>query len=105
MKSGFISQGHSLGLQDPVNLLDQVWTTLHIALFLGQQPDSVLSVVNSVGFPRPLANQRRNRRWLASDVRTFFERRSQGEYPVGPTTPIDKSRAPKSLRMKNRKEH
>lgn len=96
------SQGYQMGLKDPVSLLDPVWTTLHIALYLGQQPDSVLSVVNATGFPRPLANQKRNRRWLSADVKTFFEKRSQGETPVIPSFPINKTLAPKSIRIKNR---
>jgi|APCry1669193181_1035450.scaffolds.fasta_scaffold02053_5 hypothetical protein len=102
MKSASTSQGYHLGVTDPVNLLDPVWTTLHIALFLGQQPDSVLSIVNSVGFPTPLANQKRNRRWLANDVKSFFERRSKGEYPTIPKTSADKSHTPKSIRLKHR---
>lgn len=91
-----------MGLKDPVSLDDTVWTTQHIASYLGQQQDSVLSVVNAEGFPRPLANQKRNRRWLSKHVKTFFEKRSQGETPVITTFPINKTLAPKSIRIKNR---
>jgi hypothetical protein len=79
MKSVINLQGYPVGLEDPVSFDDPVWTILHIALYLDVHPDSVLSVVNSYGFPTPLVNQRRNRRWLAADVKRFFEKRSQGE--------------------------
>jgi predicted DNA-binding transcriptional regulator AlpA len=83
--------------------MDPVWTTLHIALYLGQRPDSVLSVVNTADFPRPLANQKRNRRWLSADVKTFFEKRSRGTTTSVHSLSMDKSLAPKSVRIKNRK--
>jgi predicted DNA-binding transcriptional regulator AlpA len=102
MKSARTSQGYQLGLKDPVSLMDPVWTTLHIALYLGQSPDSVLSVVNTFGFPRPLANQRRNRRWLSADVKDFFEQRSKGQIEAMPSTPINTQQSPKSVRIKNR---
>ena len=89
-----------MGLKDPVSLDDAVWTILHIALYLGQKPETLNSVVNSFGFPRPLTNQKRNRRWLAEDVKQFFIKRSLGQLqePVGKR--IDKSQTPKSMRLK-----
>jgi hypothetical protein len=61
-----------LGLEDPVRLEDAVWTVLHIAMFLGIKPTAVLPIVNSNGFPVPLTNKKRDRRWLAEDVKNFF---------------------------------
>lgn len=89
-----------MGLEDPVSLTDAVWTVLHIALFLGQKPDTLNSVVNSFGFPRPLTNQKRNRRWLAEDVKEFFVKRSQGQLEESITKKIDKTQTPKSMRLK-----
>ena len=89
-----------MGLKDPVSLDDTVWTILHIALFLGQKPDSLNSVVNSFGFPLPLTNQKRNRRWLANDVKDFFAKRSQGQLQEPVAKKIDKTQAPKSMRLK-----
>ena len=89
-----------MGLKDPVSLDDTVWTILHIALFLGQKPDSLNSVVNSFGFPLPLTNQKRNRRWLAADVKAFFVKRSQGQLEELIAKKIDKAQTPKSMRLK-----
>ena len=100
MKSTVTNQGYPMGLKDPVSLDDTVWTILHIALFLGQKPDSLNSVVNSFGFPLPLTNQKRNRRWLAEDVKAFFVKRSQGELHEPITKKIDKTQTPKSMRLK-----
>lgn len=100
MKSTITNQGYPMGLEDPVSLGDSVWTILHIALFLGQKPDSLNSVVNSFGFPTPLTNQKRNRRWLAEDVKAFFVKRSQGQLQEPIAKRIDKTQAPKSMRLK-----
>ena len=100
MKSRVINQGYPMGLKDPVSLDDTVWTILHIALYLGQKPDSLNSVVNSFGFPLPLTNQKRNRRWLAIDVKAFFVKRSQGELHEPIAKKIDKAQTPKSMRLK-----
>jgi len=101
MKSSSTNQNYPLGIKDPVDLNDPVWTTSHIALFLNQRHEVVLSVVNSYGFPVPLSNQKRNRRWLAEDVRKFFEKRSQGEFAATTSYNIDKTQAPKSFRFKD----
>lgn len=85
---------------DPLNLNDVVWTTAHVALFLGQNPESVLSVVNSTEFPRPLTNQRRNRRWLGEDVKEFFVKRSHGLATAPSRVRIDVAQSPKSMRLK-----
>jgi hypothetical protein len=100
MKSTISNQGYPLGLKDPVSLDDTVWTILHIALFLGQKPDSLNGIVNSFGFPLPLTNQKRNRRWLAEDVKAFFVKRSQGELHEPLVKKIDKTQTPKSMRLK-----
>jgi len=101
MKQSSASLNYPLGVQDPVDLLDPVWTTSHISLFLNQRLEVALAVVNSVGFPVPLANQKRNRRWLAEDVRKFFAMRSQGELAATNIYKIDKSHTPKSMRLKD----
>jgi len=101
MKSSSTNQNYPLGIKDTVDLNDPVWTTSHIALFLNQRHEVVLSVVNSYGFPVPLSNQKRNRRWLAEDVRKFFEKRSQGEFAATTSYNIDKTQAPKSFRFKD----
>ena len=89
-----------MGLDDPVSLSDSVWTVLHIALFLGQKPDTLNSVVNSYGFPLPLTNQKRNRRWLAEDVKAFFVKRSHGQLQEPIAKKIDRTQTPKSMRLK-----
>ena len=101
MKSSTTNHKYPLGIKDPVDLADLVWTISHIALFLSQRHEVALSVVNSYGFPIPLTNQKRNRRWLAEDVRKFFEKRSQGEFAATTSYNIDKTQAPKSFRLKD----
>jgi len=56
----------------PINLTDEVWGIEHICLFMKQEKRSLYPVVNAEGFPHPLTNQMRNRRWLATSVRAFF---------------------------------
>ena len=100
MKSTVTNQGYPMGIKDPVSFQDPVWTILHIALYLDVHPDSVLGLVNSNGFPIPLVNQRRNRRWLAVDVKRFLEKRSKGELPPRTHYQINKSQEPKTIRIK-----
>lgn len=87
-------------ITDSLSLNDAVWTTSHVALFLGQKPDSILSIVNCTEFPKPLTNQKRNRRWLGEDVREFFVRRSHGLVVEPAYRKIDASQSPKSMRLK-----
>jgi hypothetical protein len=87
-------------ITDPVSLSDTVWTASHVALFLGQNPDSILTVVNAAEFPKPLTNQKRNRRWLGEDVKEFFIRRSQGLITEPSRARVDVTLAPKSMRLK-----
>jgi predicted DNA-binding transcriptional regulator AlpA len=87
-------------ITDPVSLNDTVWTTSHVASFLGQNPDSILTVVNSADFPKPLTNQQRNRRWLGEDVKEYFVRRSQGLVTEPSKARVDVTQAPKSMRLK-----
>ena len=87
-------------ITDPISLIDTVWTTSHMALFLGQNPDSILPIVNSAEFPKPLTNQRRNRRWLGEDVKEFFVKRSQGLTAEPSRVRIDVTHSPKSMRLK-----
>ena len=67
-------------LHDPVRLEDSVWTSLHIALYLGVKPSAALSVVNDYGFPRPLINKKRDRRWLADDVKRYFAKKTVTDF-------------------------
>ena len=76
MKSPVTIHGYPMGLKDPVSLDDTVWTILHIALFLGQKPDTLNSVVNSYGFPLPLTNQKRKKKAMLNgiDICNIFEK-------------------------------
>jgi hypothetical protein len=100
MRTSNTGHQQAIGVKDPVDLNDSVWTLLHIALFLGQSPDRVLSVVNSFGFPVPLANQKRNRRWLSSDVKEFFIKRSQGLIQIRSEVKVNRHQSPKSMGFK-----
>jgi hypothetical protein len=67
-----------VGALGPINLSDEVWGVEHIALYLKQDKRSLYPVINAEGFPLPLTNQKRNRRWLASAVRAYFVERQRG---------------------------
>jgi hypothetical protein len=66
----------------PISLTDEVWGIEHICLFMNQDKRSLYPFVNAEGFPLPLTNQMRNRRWLATHVRAFFS--SGAGYVVHP---------------------
>ena len=100
MKSTPSSLEQPTGFKDPVSLADPVWTILHIALLLDVRPASLLSVVNLPGFPSPLINQKRNRRWWAEDVRAFFIQRSQSQPELPVPQKINRAQSPKSMRLK-----
>jgi hypothetical protein len=54
------------------SLMDEVWTLEDIGTYTKHGVRVLYPVVNSPGFPSPMTNQRRNRRWLASAVRAYF---------------------------------
>jgi predicted DNA-binding transcriptional regulator AlpA len=60
-----------------VDLNSEVWAIVHVAHFLGLEEKSAFSIVNDPDFPNPIANKQRNRRWLASDVRSHFIEKSK----------------------------
>lgn len=55
----------------------EVWTIQHIATYLHLDEKSTYRIVSDSDFPNPIANRKRNRRWIASDVREFFAYQSK----------------------------
>lgn len=90
-----------LGFRDFISLKDPVWSVLHIAMHLGVKESVVLRAVNKPGFPKPIVNERRNRRWLASDVVDYFARKSKGELVEVTAPKINPAYEPKVISYKN----
>jgi len=72
-----LSQPHAL--QGLISLSDEVWNLLHIQMCLGIKESAAQSLVNEYGFPKPIVNEKRNRRWLAEDVKSHLKKKSSGE--------------------------
>lgn len=102
MRSELNNLSFQLGVHDPISLQDDVWGIEHIMMMLrSKNKDLILGLVKSEGFPLPLANQKRNRRWLAMDVKEFFEKRSQGHLPsTSPTLDSNTHLTPKRINYK-----
>jgi len=105
MKPSIDNLRYQLGVNDPISLNDPVWTLEHIALFLRKDSlDSVRPLVHSGGFPVPLDNVNRNRRWLAPDVMDYFEKKSQGHFANPAQVKVNPHQTPKSIRFKSVKD-
>ena len=87
----------ALRVKDFISLSDQVWSILHIAMHLGVKESSVLRIVNEPGFPNPIVNTRRNRRWLANDVIDYFTKKSSGELSQSAYAQPNPAYEPKSI--------
>ena len=74
-----------------------VWTIQDIALYLRSSELSASRRVNQPGFPRPLGNLQRNRRWLAKDVKEFFEKLSKTPYAIRPELQVESSYEPSTI--------
>ena len=74
-----------------------VWTIQDIALYLRSSELSASRRVNQKGFPRPLGNLQRNRRWLAKDVKEFFEKLSKTPYAIRAELQIESGYEPATI--------
>jgi len=74
-----------------------VWTIQDIALYLRSSELSASRWVNRKGFPRPLGNLQRNRRWLAKDVKEFFEKLSKTPYVIRAELQIESGYEPSTI--------
>lgn len=54
------------------DLSDELWDATHIAAYLRLRLSAAYERISAPGFPAPISNSRRFRRWLADDVRDHF---------------------------------
>ena len=87
-------------VQGLISLNDEVWSLLHIQLFLSVPEETAQRVVNNYAFPEPIVNKKKNRRWLASDVRAYFTKKSSGEIEPPKRKPIRSGYEPKVVTFK-----
>ena len=90
-----------------ISLSDPSWGLLHIQMRLGIKESAARRLVNEPGFPKPIVNEARNRRWLPADVESFLVRKSSGDYETSKPQRINAAYQPKSISYKNRngKQH
>jgi hypothetical protein len=74
-----------------------IWMLRDIALYMRSTELSASRIVNQPGFPRPLGNQHRNRRWLSQDVKAFFENLSKTPYSTRPALQVETNYEPSTI--------
>jgi hypothetical protein len=78
----------------------EVWGLEDIASFLNISLAAARRLVNEPRFPGPIANQSRNRRWFADEVKVFLRARSRGEVaPLAKAAP-NSNYIPKTIRTR-----
>ena len=78
----------------------EVWALEDIAEHLRMTKPSLYQLVNRHGFPTPIGNSYRNRRWLAKDVRSYFEGISKNLYRTKVTAHVEPSYQPSVITFK-----
>lgn len=77
MRTFYLEEDLGAGETPRISIFDPVWTIEHIALYMRQPAKSMYELVKTPGFPEQLFSQKRNRRWLAEDVKSFLAARSK----------------------------
>lgn len=77
-----------------------VWGLEEIANFLRTSKGAVRRLVNEPKFPGPIANQLRNRRWFADEVKFYLRARAKGEIALTAKLVPNTNYIPKSIRSK-----
>lgn len=75
----------------------EVWMIEDIASHLRMPKKSLYQVVNRPGFPAPVGNMHRGRRWLANDVKGYFREISKNPYQERSRLPIEVTHDPISI--------
>ena len=75
----------------------EVWTIEDIAMHMRIPKASVYEIVNREGFPSSLGNKHRNRRWLAKDVKEYFEFVSKNPYQTRALIQIESAYEPSTI--------
>ena len=75
----------------------EVWTIEDIAMHMRIPLASVYEIVNREGFPSPLGNKYRNRRWLAKDAKEYFKFISKNSYQIRASVQIESAYEPSTI--------
>ena len=93
-------------VQKPRNVSsdEEIWTLEDLVSHSRMSKGTVYSIVNRPGFPAPLGNPYRNRRWLAKDVKAYFEQVSRNPYRGHAQISIERNMEPTSIEF-SKKEY
>jgi predicted DNA-binding transcriptional regulator AlpA len=81
------------------NLDDPLWTTAHIATYLGMRLSAAYKRTAETDFPTPVGEARRHRRWLAGDVVEFFATSANSVSPNDRVSSPPRAAAASTLRV------
>ena len=79
----------------------EVWTIQDISTHMHMTVASVRKIVKRVGFPSSIGNQHRDRRWLACDVKAYFQEASKIQYRENSKLQIEPNYEPLSIIFNN----
>ena len=79
----------------------EVWTIQDISTHMRMTVDSVRKIVKRDGFPSSIGNQHRDRRWLACDVKAYFQEASRIRYKENSKLQIEPNYEPLSIVFNN----
>ena len=82
----------------------EIWSLEDLVAHTRMSKGTVYSIVNRPGFPAPLGNPFRNRRWLAKDVKAYFEQISKNSYRSQVPVSVDRNLEPVSIEF-SKKEY
>jgi hypothetical protein len=81
--------------------VSEVWTIQDIAEHMHMTVDAVRKIVRRDGFPSSIGNQYRDRRWLARDVRAYFQEASRTQFKDTSKLQIESNYEPLSIVFTN----
>jgi hypothetical protein len=79
----------------------EVWSIGEIASYIRMSPNAVYHIVNRAGFPSSIGNPKRNRRWLAQDVKAYFETYSRNPDSTVRSSWVDLGHEPSTIVFKD----
>ncbi len=54
------------------NLLDEIWSIDHLACLFGVRSSAACAIAQQAGFPKPIFEKHRYRKWFATEIRVFL---------------------------------
>jgi predicted DNA-binding transcriptional regulator AlpA len=87
---------------EPRVFKSEIWTIEDVATYARMSKGGTYGLVNRPGFPSPLGNSHRNRRWLARDVKAYFENVSKQPNQSKSYLPVDFSFEPSTIVFSNK---